>query len=85
MSAYIVDGSFSWPSGSGPASASESQLSSAGLDLQDFLGQGARVVSLLDKFGMGMNLQAAMAPHPRWAAGPGLVLRCSQKGFVEAC
>jgi hypothetical protein len=62
-----VDGSFSWPSGSSPASASESQLSSAGLDLQDFLGQGARVVSLLDKFGMGMNLQAAMAPHPRWA------------------
>jgi hypothetical protein len=34
----------------------------------DYLGQGARVVPLLDRAGMGMHLQAAMAPHPRWGA-----------------
>jgi hypothetical protein len=82
VSAYLLDGSFAWPSNeelaaaaaeaaAGPAAealgdAQQQQAAGAGESvLQRLLARRARVVSLLDRFGLGVDLQVATSVHPR--------------------
>jgi len=52
------------PPAAGGATAAQQPPASS---LQEWLGRSARVVQLLDQFGIGMDLQTATSVHPRCA------------------
>lgn len=77
VSAYLLDGPFAWPSSEELAAEAavlqqlqqQQQAPGAGAGamsaLQVLLARRARMVPLLDRFGVGMDLQVATSVHPR--------------------
>ena len=70
VSAYLLDGPFAWPSNdmlaaSGDGCAGSNAHPDGSTALRALLAQRSRVVSLLERFGAGADLQVATSVHPR--------------------
>lgn len=78
VSAYLLDGPFAWPTTDeliaasavaetdGVFASSQQQQTAVAVSvLQGLLAKRARVVPLLDRFGLGVDLQVATSVHPR--------------------